>query len=411
MQKVEFSKAMKKTHTILIPTMLPIHFELIKSILNDEGYLVELLKNEHPNIIDEGLKNVHHDTCYPALLVIGQMIDALKSGKYDIHKVALAITQTGGGCRASNYIHLLRIALQQANFSHVPVISVNFAKLESNSGFALSLSFCYKALYAILYGDFLMWIYNQCIPYEAEKGSCKQLLNTWLTKLHTQFQSHQYRKLKKNYRAICKDFANLKKINKQCIRIGIVGEIYMKYAPLGNNNLEAFLIKEGCEPVLSNVLDFGLYCLENVKIDHLYYGRHRISHRFLRLLSIYIQHLQNKSIPVINKQNVFRIPETFKEVVANTKGFINRGIKMGEGWLLTSEMITLIKSDVTNIVSCQPFGCLPNHIVAKGMIRKIKDNYPLANIIALDFDPSATSVNQENRLKLMLSTAKFSKSE
>lgn len=407
MKRVEFTKEMKKTHTILVPMMLPIHFAFMQNILRKDGYHVEILKTSGQQIIDEGLKNVHNDTCYPALLVIGQMIDALKSGNYDIHHVALAITQTGGGCRASNYIHLLRKALQQAGFAHVPVISVNFSKLERNSGFSLSIKFLVRMLYACLYADTLMWIKNQIKPYETIPGSCEKLITTWVEKITKQFDSLAFMHLQKNYGEILREADAIKRDMRPKIQVGIVGEIYMKYAPLGNGDLEEFLIQEGCEPVLSGVLDFALYCLENASVDHAYYNRHKWTHTYIRMANNYIQRLQLKANKAIQQHGVFRVPDTFKEVVACSEGIINRGNKMGEGWLLTSEMVALIKSGVNNIVCCQPFGCLPNHIVAKGMTRKLKNIYPNANIVAVDYDPSATKVNQENRLKLMLSNARL----
>lgn len=407
MKRVEFTKEMKKTHTILVPMMLPIHFAFLQNILRKEGYRVEVLKTEGQQIIDEGLKNVHNDTCYPALLVIGQMIDALKSGQYDIDHVALAITQTGGGCRASNYIHLLRKALEQAGFAHVPVISVNFSKLEKNSGFKLTPKFLVRVLFGFLYGDMLMWIKNQVKPYELNKGCSDALVSTWVDTITNQFDSFAFLRLKHNYREILHDFVQIDRDTRPKIQVGIVGEIYMKYAPLGNGDLEDFLIKEGCEPVLSGVMDFMCYCLENAILDHEYYNRNKRSHNFIRMANKYIQHLQSKANQIIREQGMFREPDTFQEVVACSEGIIHRGNKMGEGWLLTSEMVALIKSGVNNIVCCQPFGCLPNHIVAKGMTRKLKTIYPNANIVAVDYDPSATKVNQENRLKLMLSNARL----
>lgn len=407
MKRVEFTKEMKKTHKILVPMMLPIHFAFLQNILRKDGYNVEILKSEGQQIIDEGLKNVHNDTCYPALLVIGQMIDALKSGNYDTDHVALAITQTGGGCRASNYIHLLRKALEQAGFAHVPVISVNFSKLEKNSGFKMTPKFLLRILFGFLYADTLMWIKNQVKPYELVEGSSDALVSTWVETITAQFDSLAFLRMKKNYREILHDFTAIERDTHPKIQVGIVGEIYMKYAPLGNGDLEDFLIKEGCEPVLSGVLDFGLYCLENASIDHAYYNTHKWSHSFIRMANSYIQHLQLKANKMIEEHGIFRAPDTFKEVVACSEGIIDRGSKMGEGWLLTSEMVALIKSGVNNIVCCQPFGCLPNHIVAKGMMRKLKTIYPNANIVAVDYDPSATKVNQENRLKLMLSNARL----
>lgn len=407
MERIEFTKDMRKTHKILIPMMLPIHFQFLRNFLSKEGYQVELLETRGQQIIDEGLKNVHNDTCYPALLVIGQMIDALRSGKYDVDHVALAITQTGGGCRASNYIHLLRKALIQAGFPQVPVISVNFSKLEKNSGFHLSPKLLIKLAYGFLYADTLMWLKNQCKPYELHKGDSDALVSTWVNDLTKQLETPKFLHLYHNYHHMVKDFSAIERDSSCKIKVGIVGEIYMKYAPLGNNELEDFLIQEGCEPVVSGVMDFGLYCLENSKVDHEYYGRNKKSYRLTTMVSLYLQHLQAIAIKAIRKDGTFRAPDAFKEIIEASEGIINRGNKMGEGWLLTSEMVSLIKSGIDNIVCCQPFGCLPNHIVAKGMMRKIKTAYPQANIVAVDYDPSATKVNQENRLKLMLSNARL----
>lgn len=405
--RIEFTKEMKRTHTILVPQMLPIHFQFLQRILCKDGYHVEVLKTKGQAIIDEGLQNVHNDTCYPALLVIGQMIDALKSGRYDTHKIALAITQTGGGCRASNYIHLLRKALVQAGFSYVPVISVNFSKLEKNSGFQLTPKLLLRLGAGFLYGDYLMWLSNQVKPYEVTPGSTKAITDHWIETICDQFSSLKFLKLKQNARAIVKDYAAITRTQEDKVKVGIVGEIYMKYSPLGNNELEQFLLKENCEPVVSGALDFGLYCLENVKMDYELYGRNKKSVRLASWASDFIQRLQNKLSDVIEEEGSFRTPSPFQEVIECTDGMIHRGAKMGEGWLLTGEMVDLIHRGVNNIVCCQPFGCLPNHIVAKGMMRKIKDRYPMSNIVAVDYDPSATSVNQENRLKLMLANARL----
>lgn len=405
MRTVEFTKEMKQTHTILIPMMLPIHFRFLEKIMQEEGYHVELLQSDGKEIIDEGLKNVHNDTCYPALLVIGQMIHALKSGNYDMDHVALAITQTGGGCRASNYIHLLRKALEQAGFSQVPVISVNFSNLEKNSGFQMTPKMLLKLAVSFIYADTLMWLYNQCVPYEYEKGTSSKLVDQWVDKILQQLHSLAFLKLKHNYIQMVQDFNAIEKHTQNKTRVGIVGEIYMKYAPLGNNHLEEFLISENCEPVVSGVLNFGLYCLENVLVDYKYYGKHQISRWIAKWGSNKIQKYQKIAIEVIEEDGNFYPPETFEQLKQARRGLIDQGCKMGEGWLLTAEMAELLKSGVSNIVCCQPFGCLPNHIVAKGMMHKIKRNYPQANIVAVDYDPGATKVNQENRLKLMLANA------
>lgn len=406
---VEFTKEMKKDYTILLPMMLPVHFKIIEQILKSAGYHVELLETSGRQIVEEGLRNVHNDTCYPALLVIGQMIDALKSGKYDPKKTALMITQTGGGCRASNYIFLLRKALEDSEFQDVPVISLNFMGLEKSSGFKLTPKMLIEAMFALIYGDLIMWISNQCKPYEKHKGDTQKVIDKWVKELCDQFHSLKFLRVSKNYRNILKDFAAIPRTDTPKIRVGIVGEIYMKYAPLGNNHLEDFLIQEGAEPVVSGVLDFLLYCIENVMVDKKLYGKGNVP-KFVATLGLKIlNRWQNQMIKQVKKHGVFRAPSSFSDVVNAADGFINKGTKMGEGWLLTSEMLELIHSGVDNIVCTQPFGCLPNHIVAKGMMRKIKTVYPEANIVAIDYDPSATPINQINRLKLMLSNAQLTR--
>ena len=407
MESVLFTKEMKDTHTILVPMMLPIHFQFLKTILNQEGYHIEVLQTTHDSIINEGLQHVHNDTCYPALLVIGQMIDALKSGNYDLDHVALAITQTGGGCRASNYIHLLRKALAQAGYPQIPVISVNFSNLEKQPGFRLTAPICVKLLFGFLYGDMLLWLKNQCLPYERNKGQTKQMIQTWIAHLSQQFTSMQFLHIKENMTSMIADFASIEKIDKKAIPVGIVGEIYMKYSPLGNNGLEDYLIQEGCEPIVSGVLDFGLYCLENVQNDHRYYHRNTFTYPIAKISSLLIQHFQKIGNKALIKEGSFRPMDSFQELLSSHQGVLDRGVKMGEGWLLTSEMVSLIQHGVPNIICCQPFGCLPNHIVAKGMMRKIKTLYPNSNLVAIDYDPSATRVNQENRIKLMLSNARY----
>lgn len=404
---VEFTKEMKKTHTILAPMMLPVHFAMLEQIIKCEGYKIEILNTEGRKIIDEGLRNVHNDTCYPALLVIGQMMDALKSGKYDPDKTALMITQTGGGCRASNYISLLRKALKESGFGHVPVISLNFAALEKNSGFSFDLKMIVRALYAVLYGDLIMWISNQCKPYEISKGDTQKVIDYWTDKLCKQLNTTEFLHVKRNYKSILDDFAKIERKKENKPRVGIVGEIYMKYAPLGNNKLEEFLIKEGAEPVLSGLLDFILYCLRNNVTDKELYGKSVMKMPVAKLGLAFFKHWQNKMIKAVEKHGEFRAPSSFSELETLVDGFISKGAKMGEGWLLTAEMVELIHSGVNNIVCTQPFGCLPNHIVAKGKMKLIKDKFPMANVVAVDYDPSATAINQENRLKLMLSNAKL----
>ena len=400
---------MKKDYTILVPSMLPIHFRLLTPVFAKSGYKLEVLTNEGEQVREEGLAHVHNDTCYPALLVIGQMIDALKSGKYDMDHVACAITQTAGGCRASNYLSLLRKALAMEGWQHIPCLSANANGLEKGSSVEFTMPLILRILYGALYGDALMWLSNQVKPYELEKGATDRAVNQFIDELIPTFERGSYKQSKRIYKKMLEMFKAIPQNRTQDkIRIGIVGEIYMKYSPLGNQHLEDYLIEEGFEPVLSGVMDFALYCVENSIIDYEYYHMHEKNHYIYNIVKDVIMRMQKTFRDTVKKDGTFIAPDDFSEVIENGKPFIDPGVKMGEGWLLTSEVVSLIKSGVTNVISAQPFGCLPNHIVAKGMVRKIKDEYPEANIVAIDYDPSASKVNQENRIRLMLANAKLS---
>lgn len=409
-QHVSFTLEMKKDYTILVPNMLPVQLELICRIMKNYGYHMELLNTEGANIVEQGLKNVHNDTCYPALLVIGQLMDAIQSGKYDIHKIALIMPQTGGGCRASNYIHLLRKALERNGYGHIPVISLNFSGLEDNPGFQLSKQMLLQVAYGLLIGDLIMMIANQCRPYEIKAGSTEKVIQICIDMVVTRFQGNRmihYSEVKKLYAFVINAFGKIKldKAQKKK-KVGIVGEIYVKFSPLGNNNLEQFLLSEGVEPVLPGLMDFCLYCIYNSIIDTKLYGRapkKAIMYQFAYQL---VLSKQKDIITLMKQDGRFRPPMAFDTVRKMSEEIISPGVKMGEGWLLPAEMIELISEGVENIVCAQPFGCLPNHIAGKGMMRKIREYYPNANIVAVDYDPGASKINQENRIKLMLSSAK-----
>lgn len=403
-----FTKEMKKTHTILAPTMLPIHFKLLSGIMKKYGYKLEFFEGDTSSAIEEGLKSVHNDICYPAMIVIGQLMEALKSGKYDPDKTALIISQTGGGCRASNYIHLLRKALRENNLEHVPVISLNASGLEKHEGFKMYPGLLIKCIYALYYGDLLMYMYNQCKSYEINKGETDKVLDKWINILNDKFKNLSYLKIRELYKDIILDFSKLELEKTEKVKVGIVGEIYLKYSPLGNNDLEKFLREDNAEVVMSGVTDFFMYCLSNSEIDYKLYGMKKVSSKITKIGCSYLEHLQNIMIDSIKKYSKFRAPAPFKELKNSVEEYIGRGVKMGEGWLMTAEMLELINSGVNNIVCAQPFGCLPNHIVGKGMIRGIMEKHPEANIVVVDYDPSSTKVNQENRIKLMLANAKLS---
>ena len=403
-----FTKEMKKTHTILLPMMLPVHFKLMEQILKQYGYHTELLYNDSHSVVDEGLKNVHNDTCYPALLVIGQFIDALNSGKYDPNKVALMITQTGGGCRASNYIYLLRKALKKSGYENVPVISLNVGGLDESPGFKITVPLMVKFVYAMVVGDFLMLLKNQCQPYEKNKGETERTVKKWTDRILKEWKGKKivsYKKIKRLYPKILDDFASIPMSNQKKIRVGIVGEIYVKYSPMGNNHLEDFLRSEGAEVVVPGLMDFCLYCIYNGIETHNLYGGNPLPSWGSKIAYQFFVKKQKDMIDAINQQGVFDPPMAFDHTKELAKNYIHHGVKMGEGWLLTVEMAELITKGVNNIVCTQPFGCLPNHIVGKGMINEIKAKHPNANIVAIDYDPGASEVNQQNRIKMMLANA------
>jgi len=406
---VLFTEEMKKTYTILAPTMLPMHFKIISNIMISYGYRVEVLETSGRHIIETGLKYVHNDTCYPALLVIGQLIDALQCGRYDVQKTALLITQTGGGCRASNYLSLLRKALEKAGLGFVPVISLNVVGLEKHPGFKLTLPMVHKMLYGVLYGDLLMLLRNQCIPYEINPGESEALANRWALTLAEDMRRSRvlrYRHIRDNYRRIIRDFAQIPRSGEEKLRVGIVGEIYVKFSPLGNNDLEKFLISEGAEPVMPGLLDFCLYCVVNQIIDRKLYNLRPVVGELSKVLYRWMVNKQKDIIAAVKEIGDFRPMTCFDDTLALAEGTIGKGMKMGEGWLLTSEMLELAEQGVGGIVCTQPFGCLPNHIAGKGMMKPIREGHPEVNIVAIDYDPGATAINQENRIKLMLANAR-----
>ena len=407
--RVEFTREMKKDYTIITPNMAPIHFELIKNVLENFGYHVDLLRTTGREIVDEGLKYVHNDTCYPALLSIGQLMHALHSGKYNLHKVALIMTQTGGGCRASNYIHLLRKALKKDGLDFIPVISLNLSGLESNSGFKITLPMLRQAIAALTYGALLMLLKNQTQPYAAAPGESDALVDSWiqrLTKLFDEGKAFSQKELHSYFDQIAQSFADVPRLDAEKVKVGVVGEIYVKYSPLANNNLEQFLFEQGCEVMVPGILSFMIFKVDNRLEDIKLYGGSEAKRQVCTLLKWYFTKYETDLIAAVKKFPQFTAPAPYSHLKELAGKVIGYGCKMGEGWLLTAEAMELVESGYGNVVCAQPFGCLPNHIVGKGMIRKVKRLYPQANIVPIDYDPSATQVNQENRIKLMLAVAK-----
>ena len=406
--RVEFTKDMMD-YTILAPNMLDVHFSLFLNIFGQYGYKVELLKNDGRAVVDEGLKYVHNDTCYPALLVIGQLIDALNSGKYNPDKTALLITQSGGGCRASNYIHLLRKALKKAGYPQVPVISLNLSGLEKNSGFKIRLSMALKMLSGVIYADLITLLKNQVEPYEKNKGQSAELVQKWVDDISAELKKgrgYSFREIKKTLPKITKSFAEIPVNDVKKIKVGIVGEIYVKYSPLANNHLEEFLASQDCEVMVPGLLGFLNFKVDNRLEDIKLYGGNPFKKIAMQFAMWYLSKVEKNLNDAAAAYGNFVVPEPYAHIKEKCTKIIGAGCKMGEGWLLTAEMMELIESGYGNIVCAQPFGCLPNHIVGKGMIRKLKEMYPQSNIVPIDYDPGATRVNQENRIKLMLAIAK-----
>lgn len=406
--RVEFTKEMKATHKILFPNMCDIHFHILQKVFMSYGYNIELLTNTDQRVIDEGLKYVHNDTCYPALLTIGQMMSALQSGKYDLDHTALMMSQTGGGCRASNYIHLLRKALEKAGMAQIPVISVNLSGLESQGGFKITLPMLRRAIAALVYGDLLTLLDNQVKPYEVNRGDSRRLVEKWTAFVCDKFELKKGiapKEIKGYLREIVQDFKSVPVHKTPKVKVGVVGEIYVKYSALANNDLELFLHEQGCEVMVPGILGFILFKVDNRIEDINLYGGSSAKKGVVKTLFDYLTIFETYLLDAL-RDSGFTAPSSYMHLKELVEPIIGYGCKMGEGWLLTAEMMELIEQGYENIVCAQPFGCLPNHIVGKGMIRKIRNTHPQANIVPVDYDPGATKVNQENRIKLMLAVGK-----
>ena len=405
---VTLEQIKRENYTILVPTMLPTHFKILLGVMRSYGYNLVLLENTDSSVIQYGLKYVHNDTCYPALLVIGQMLSAIETGKYDTSKLALMITQTGGGCRASNYIHLLRKALAKAGYGHIPVISFNVSGLEKDLSFKFTPGLAIRLLHGVVAGDLLMLLRNQCLPYEVNAGETEAVVRKWTEILAVGMQRGRrvnHSVMKKYYREMVADFEAIPVKGERKIRVGIVGEIFVKFSPLGNNDLESFLISENAEVVMPGLFDFCMFCVSNSVVDAALLGMKKFKGRIFKIVLNFLKKMQKDVIDIIEKHGRFDPPTPFSHVEELAETVISRGAKMGEGWLLTGEMVELIEEGVNNIICVQPFGCLPNHIVGKGMMKPLKEKYPSANIVAVDYDAGATKINQENRIKLMLANA------
>ena len=406
--KVPFTEEMRKDYTILCPQMSPIHFDVLEAAFEACGYHFEVLDNDNRHAVDVGLKYVNNDACYPSLMVVGQIMDALLSGKYDLNKVALIMTQTGGGCRATNYVGFIRRALEKAGMSQIPVISLNLGGIETNPGFHMNAELLIRAAYSALFGDIFMRCVYRMRPYEITEGSVEAVHQNWVTKCR-EFVSRKhmnYFTFQKMCRQMIREFdaipihEDMKKP-----RVGIVGEILVKFAPAANNHLVELLESEGAEAVVPDLMDFMLYCFYNQVYKADYLGMSQKTSMFSQLGIRALEKLRAPAAKELEKSRHFTPPVSIYKLVDYAKPIVNIGNQTGEGWFLTGEMVELIHSGVNNIVCTQPFGCLPNHVVGKGVIKELRKRYPLSNIVAIDYDPGASEVNQLNRIKLMLSTA------
>ena len=406
-KKIPFTKEMRKDYTILCPQMSPIHFDLVEPAMRSCGYHIEVLKNDSKSAVNTGLKYVNNDACYPSLIVVGQIMEAILSGKYDINRIAVIITQTGGGCRASNYIGFIRRALKKAGYEHIPVISLNLSGIEENPGFKITLPLLLKAVYSLIFGDIFMRTLYRMRPYEVTPGSADALHEKWKKKCIDFLQKkypgkHEFNKL---CREIIEDFDRLPIHEIRKPRVGIVGEILVKFHPTANNHLVELLEQEGAEAVVPDLLDFFLYCFYNANFKASNLGMSKMAAKKSNLGIKAVEWFRAPAAKAFAESKHFTPPAQIDKLANMAKEIVSLGNQTGEGWFLTGEMLELIENGATNIVCTQPFGCLPNHIVGKGVIKELRHKHPEANIVAIDYDPGASEVNQLNRIKLMLSTA------
>ena len=399
---------MRENYTILCPQMSPIHFELIEPAMRACGYNLVVLPNDNRRAVDFGLKYVNNDACYPSLFVVGQIMEALDSGKYDLNHTAVLMSQTGGGCRASNYVGFIRRALTKAGMGQIPVVSVNMSGLEENPGFKMDLKLITRAAYAIVFGDVMMRCVYRMRPYELKKGMVEAKHLKWkhiCTEFLTKTNGLNLPKVQRLAVQMIRDFDAIPIREERRPRVGIVGEILVKYAPAANNYLVDLLEQEGAEATVPDLMGFMLYCFYNqvYKAENL-----GTSKKTARKSTLGIHAIEAALKPIYRayeKSVHFDAPASIYDLVKFAEPIVSIGNETGEGWFLTGEMVELIKDGVENIVCIQPFGCLPNHVVGKGVIKAIRREYPLANIAAIDYDPGASEVNQLNRIKLMLATA------
>lgn len=403
--KAVFTEEMRDKHTILAPQMSPIHFQFLEEAFKASGYNMVVLPSVDKKAVDEGLKYVNNDACYPSIIVVGQIIEAVKSGKYDVNNLSVIITQTGGGCRATNYIGFLRKAIKEAGYDNIPVISLNALGMEKNPGFVLTPGLLNKAMMALVYGDLLMRVLLRTRPYEKVKGSANLLYEDWVIQCKDSVVIGDRTKFKQNIRKIVEDFDKLPLNNAVKPRVGLVGEILVKFHPTANNDVIEVVESEGAEAVMPDLIDFFLYSAYDHSFKYKYLSGSKKSELFGGAAILAIEYYRKEMKRALHKSKRFEPPKSIRQLAEGAKPILSLGNQTGEGWFLTAEMVELIESGAQNIICMQPFACLPNHVTGKGMIKELKSKYPRANIVAVDYDPGASEVNQLNRIKLMMASA------
>ena len=406
-KKKIFTKDMKKDYTILIPQMAPIHFELLESAVASCGYNVKLLRNCTQHTVETGLKYVNNDACYPSILVTGQMIEALQSGKYDINKTALIMSQTGGGCRATNYIGFIRKALKDAGFENVPVISFNVVGMEKMPGFKLTPELLEKIIKCVFLADLLQKMLTKNRAHEIHKGETQKLFDDWMEKCKKIVQKSSSKEYKKAIYNIVNDFEKIELDNIEKPKVGIVGEVLIKYHPFGNNFVADLLEKEGAEVILPDFMGFIKFMATHKITFNSLLNTNKTSSKISKI-AIKLIDLMEKDfkLALASSKKDYLPPCDIWHLEDKVKDVLSIGNQTGEGWFLTAEMIEYIEHGIPNIVCVQPFACLPNHVVGKGVIKTIRSKYPEANISPIDYDPGASEANQANRIKLLMTVAK-----
>ena len=409
-KRLEFSLKMKREkYTILIPEMAPLHFRLIKPILARDGYNTDLMGYEGPEVLKKGLQYVHNDICYPCLLITGQMLTAMESGKYDPNKVAMMITQSGGGCRDSNYINLMRKAFEKAGYPQVPFLSANTWFMEYNSGVLMRISTLFMAVSGMVYGDFLMILGNQIRPYEVNKGETDALIDKWIDFLIGEYEhgrGYSKKAMRKNLHAMGEEFVKIQKTDEKKVKVAIVGELFLKYSVPGNNHLEEFLAEQNCESYMPSMLGFGVYKTNGALEELKKFGGKPWKRLIMEIVMKWYFGIEDLLIYAIEEFPQFTAPERVKDLMKRAEGIIDKANSMGEGWYVAAEVLEFAEHGYDNVVCVQPFGCLPCHVAVKGVLNKVRQVNPKVNAVDIEYDPGATRVNQENRIKLMLAVAR-----